>query len=98
MYTDEDLKVPFRMPVTSIYTRNDDVVRWQQCLLAHGNESQNIEVRGANHIGLVAHPGVHYALQDRVRQPEEAWKRFRAPARYGFWYRPAEIFDPEVHR
>jgi pimeloyl-ACP methyl ester carboxylesterase len=95
MYTDEDLKEPFGMPVTSIYTRNDDVVRWHQCLLAHGDQSQNIEIRGANHVGLVAHPGVHYAIHDRVRQPEGAWRRFRAPSRFGMWYRRAEIYDPQ---
>jgi hypothetical protein len=97
MYSDEDLKDSFEMPVTSIYTRNDDVVRWQQCLLALGDRSQNIEIRGANHVGLVVHPGVHLALHDRMRQPEGAWSPFRAPRRFGFWYRPAEIYDQERH-
>jgi pimeloyl-ACP methyl ester carboxylesterase len=95
MYSDEQLKQPLGMPVTSIYSRADDVVRWQQCLLARGNRSQNIEIRGANHVGLVLHPGVHLVIHDRVRQPEGAWERFRAPGRVGFWYRPAAIYDPK---
>ncbi len=95
MYQDEDDKEPLAMPVTSIYSRNDDVVPWQRCLLGLGPRSQNIEIRGANHVGLVVHPGVHLALHDRVRQPEGAWRAFRAPRRFGFWYRRAEIFDPD---
>ncbi len=66
------------MPATSIYTRTDGVVRWWQCLESSGERRENIEVHGS-HSGLGFNPAVIYAISDRLAQPPDQWRPFRAP-------------------
>lgn len=94
MYQEEEHKRPLDVPVTSIFSRSDDVVAWKYSLNAKGTRSENIEVRGATHLGLLIHPGVHLALHDRVRQVEGTWSRFRPPTAARMWYRRAVDYDP----
>jgi pimeloyl-ACP methyl ester carboxylesterase len=63
------------VPTTSIYSRTDGIVPWQCSVEAEGPTSENIEVH-ASHIGLGFNPAVHYAIGDRLAQPEGEWKRF----------------------
>lgn len=95
MYGDEDDKPPLTMPATSIYSRLDDVVRWPQCLNPERPRCENIEVRGATHIGLLLHPGVHLALANRVRQRNEHWKPFRPPVAARAMFRVAPYFEAD---
>jgi pimeloyl-ACP methyl ester carboxylesterase len=71
---------PLGMPVTSIYTRDDGVVRWHHCIdeLGASRQASNIEVYGT-HIDLGVNPAVIFAVLDRLGQPEDAWQPFRPP-------------------
>jgi hypothetical protein len=63
------------VPTTSIYSRTDGVVAWQNSLEREGPLSENIEVE-SSHIGMGVNPAVLYAIADRLAQPEDKWKRF----------------------
>lgn len=64
------------MPTTSIYSRSDGVVAWPSSLEQTGRQAENIEILGASHLGLGAHPAVLYAIADRLAQPEGQWRPF----------------------
>ena len=63
------------VPSTSIYTREDGVVAWQNCVEPRGAETDNIEVHGS-HCGLGVNPAVLYAVADRLAQDEGDWHPF----------------------
>lgn len=67
------------VPVTSIFSKTDGVVRWQTCLHPPGPLSENIEVYGS-HCGLGYHPAVAYAILDRLAAPTGPWPKFVPPA------------------
>lgn len=66
---------PPPVPSTSIYTREDGVVAWQNCIEPKGAETDNIEVHGS-HCGLGVNPAVLYAVADRLAQNEGDWHPF----------------------
>ncbi len=66
------------VPSTSIYSKTDGLVPWELCVEKETLQSENIEVDGASHRGLPAHPKVLEAITHRLAQPEGEWKRFRA--------------------
>lgn len=43
---------------SSIYSQNDGIVNWAQCIGKEAGEHRNIEVKGVSHYGLVHHPEV----------------------------------------
>lgn len=53
---------------SSIYSQNDGIVNWTQCVGREGGAHCNIEVKGVSHYGLVHHPEalntVAYLLKD----------------------------------
>lgn len=65
-------------PFVSLFTRHDDIVRWQSCLL---DGARNIEVRGT-HVGLLASRNVYtalaHALNGEYDEPGTTWSE--APA------------------
>jgi hypothetical protein len=74
---------PLTVPSTSIYTRDDGVVRWQLSIDETGPgaanpRAENIEVYGT-HVGLGVSPTVILAILDRLAQPEDGWQPFRPP-------------------
>jgi pimeloyl-ACP methyl ester carboxylesterase len=77
---------PLSMPSTAIYTRSDGVVAWRTCVQRVGPTSENIEVFGS-HCGLGHNPAVLYAIGDRLAQPVDDWRPFRAPCALGHFYR-----------
>lgn len=86
-------EVPASVPVTSIYTRTDGVVRWWQCLERVGDRRENIEVRGS-HSGLGFNAAAVYAISDRLAQPADRWRPFRPPPGTGALFpRPADFRD-----
>lgn len=89
----EESKPPLTVPATSIHSRLDGVVPWVRSLDMPGEQSENIEVRGASHVGLIVHPGVHLVLADRIRQREGQWRPFRIPAGAGTLIAKAEAYD-----
>jgi pimeloyl-ACP methyl ester carboxylesterase len=88
---------PLPVPATSIYTRTDGVVRWWQCLESIGDRRENIEVR-ASHTGLGFHPAVVYAISDRLAQPIDDWRPFRAPFGFGHQYPHPADWAPDLSR
>ncbi|MFM9828901.1 MAG: esterase/lipase family protein [Sphingomonas sp.] len=66
---------PPPVPSTSIYTREDGVVAWQNCIEPRAVQTDNIEVHGS-HCGLGVNPAVLYAIADRLAQPEGDWHPF----------------------
>lgn len=67
--------LPPPVPSTAIYTREDGVVAWQNCVEPEAPETDNIEVHGS-HCGLGVNPAVLYAIADRLAQAEGDWQRF----------------------
>ena len=68
------------VPTTSIYSRSDGIVAWQACLeRGDCGHAENIEVDGS-HCGLGWNPKVLGVIADRLRQPEGAWRRYKAEA------------------
>lgn len=75
---DEHERPPMPVPVTSIYTRTDGIVRWHSCLEEVGPRAENVEVHGT-HTGLGCNMAATIAVADRLAQPEGTWARFRPP-------------------
>lgn len=63
------------VPSTAIYTKEDGVVAWQNCMEPRGTKTDNIEVHGS-HCGLGVNPAVLYAVADRLAQHEGNWQPF----------------------
>ena len=66
---------PLTVPTTSIYSRTDGIVAWQNCIEQEGPQAENIEVEGS-HSGLGYNPTALFAVADRLAQPEGQWKPF----------------------
>lgn len=66
---------PPPVPSTSIYTREDGVVAWQNCIEPPAPQTDNIEVHGS-HCGLGVNPAVLYAIADRLAQADGDWHPF----------------------
>jgi pimeloyl-ACP methyl ester carboxylesterase len=69
---------PSRVPLTSIWSRNDRVVPWRRSLLDQQTKGENIEVR-ATHLTLGFDPLVIGAILDRLAQDPDDWRPFRPP-------------------
>ena len=66
---------PHGIPCTSIFTKGDGVVAWQNCLEEPHHLTDNIEVR-ASHIGLGFNAAVFFAIADRLALPHDDWRPF----------------------
>ena len=93
---------PLSVPATSIYSRDDGVVRWQVCIDetgpgARNPRAENIEVY-ASHIGLGFNPAVVFAVLDRLAQPEDEWQPFRPPLVLRPWYPTAASWTADRRR
>lgn len=67
---------PPPVPATAIWSREDGIVAWQNCIEPLGAFSDNIEVHGS-HCGLGVNPAVLYAVADRLALPEDGWRPFQ---------------------
>ena len=83
------------VPTTSIYSKTDGIVAWQNCHQAKPNnkrkalQTENIRVEGS-HCGLGVNPSVLYIIADRLAQDENDWKPFENKgARKIFFRTPA---------
>jgi pimeloyl-ACP methyl ester carboxylesterase len=69
------------VPTTSIYTKTDGVVAWQNCYQSKPinpekvKQTENICVQGS-HCGLGVNPSVLYIIADRLAQREGKWRPF----------------------
>lgn len=68
-------ELPPPVPSTAIYSKEDGVVAWQNCVEPEADLTDNIQVYGS-HCGLGVNPVVLYAIADRLAQPEGTWKPF----------------------
>lgn len=73
----EPERPPLPVPSTAIYTRTDGVAPWQSCRQRVGATSESIEVPGS-HCGLGHNPVALLVIADRLAQPAEEWRPFRA--------------------
>ena len=64
------------VPVTSLYSKDDGVVHWKQCLETETAVSENIELPGARHEDLPLHPRALEVITHRLAQPGDPWRRF----------------------
>jgi pimeloyl-ACP methyl ester carboxylesterase len=63
------------VPSTAIYSKEDGVVAWQNCVEPESGTTDNIEVHGS-HCGLGVNASVLYAVADRLAQAEDGWAPF----------------------
>ncbi|WP_197277112.1 esterase/lipase family protein [Sphingomonas profundi] len=66
---------PLEVPATAIYSKSDGITAWQNCILAQGEQAENVPVY-ASHFGMVLNPTVFYAIADRLALAEGAWTPF----------------------
>ena len=84
---------PLEVPSTSIYSRTDGVVHWQASLIRRRPDAENIRVIGS-HCGLAYNTSAIYAIADRLAQPADDWRPFRAPLLLRGGFPPADDLDP----
>lgn len=75
-----DRQVPPEVPLTSIWSRRDGVVAWQDSTVEPGGGREDVEVHG-NHLTLGFDPLVATVVADRLGQPDDTWEPFR-PTRW----------------
>ncbi len=71
-----DIPKPAPVPSTSVYSKEDGIVRWEVCLEKEDDTHQNIQVRGS-HIGMAVNPGVLRIIEDRLLHTKDNWKPFK---------------------
>ena len=76
---------PPPVPSTAIWSREDGIVAWQNCVEPFGENSDNIEVHGS-HCGLGVNPAVLYAVADRLALPEDGWRPFERSGLKAWFY------------
>jgi pimeloyl-ACP methyl ester carboxylesterase len=74
------------MPMTAIYSTSDAVVSWEIAKLPPGDKVENIGI-SASHFGMGFNPTVLFAIADRLRQPEDAWRPFEIHGVRNLFYR-----------
>ncbi len=75
---DEQLReshLPPPVPSTAIFSKEDGIVAWRNCLEPEDAMTDNIRVYGS-HCGLGVNPVVLYAIADRLAQEEGSWAPF----------------------
>lgn len=70
------------VPSTAVYSRWDGVVDWRACRQQPGPRSENVAVR-SSHLGMGHDPAVLWVVADRLSQPQDAWRPFERPTRFG---------------
>ena len=66
------------VPSTAIFSRTDGIVPWRASRDVTAARAESIEVVGS-HVGLGHHPGVLWAVADRLAQPPGEWQPFEPP-------------------
>jgi hypothetical protein len=73
------LAQPIDVPSTAVYSRNDGIVSWQNCIEPQTRLHQNVEVR-CSHLGFGVDPATLWLIADRLSLPPGPLHPFR-PAR-----------------
>jgi pimeloyl-ACP methyl ester carboxylesterase len=66
------------VPCTALYSKDDGVVRWEQCVEREATGTENIELPGVRHEELATHPRALEVITHRLAQPEGTWKPYEA--------------------
>jgi hypothetical protein len=74
----KELAMPLSVPFTSIYSKTDGVVSWENSQETGGTCFENIEVPGASHLGLGHNPIAMHIIADRLAQVSGTWKPYRS--------------------
>ncbi|MEZ0261297.1 MAG: esterase/lipase family protein [Alphaproteobacteria bacterium] len=80
---------PPSMPATSIFSKKDVIIKWQNCLNPAAPATDNIEIT-ASHMGIPFHPPTLVAIFDRLAQKEGAWQPFDSKPYNGVAQFPAK--------
>lgn len=73
------------IPMTSIFSRTDQIVPWHMSNVRAGPRREAVEVRGS-HLGLGHNPAVAVVVADRLAQDEHEWRPFTPPRWIRHWY------------
>ena len=87
--------VPAVVPITSIYSRSDQIVPWQASLIAPTKQAENVEVSGS-HLGLGHNPAALAVIADRLHRPADQWQPFEPPSLAQRWL--TKSYAPEEPR
>lgn len=77
--------LPPPVPSTAIYSKEDGIVAWQNCLEPQDDLTDNIQVHGS-HCGLGVNPVVLFAVADRLAMKEGEWRPFKRNGLRAFVY------------
>lgn len=80
---------PPAMPATSIFSKRDVIIKWQNCLNPATPATDNIEIT-ATHMGIPFNPPALVAIFDRLAQKEGAWQPFDSKPYNGVAHFPAK--------
>jgi len=69
------------VPCTAIYSKDDGVVRCEQCAERESHDTENVELSGVRHDQLATHPIALEVITHRLAQPEGGWKPFEPSRR-----------------
>jgi pimeloyl-ACP methyl ester carboxylesterase len=81
-----DLAQPLPVPSTSIFSRSDGIVPWQDSIQPAAPQAESIEVE-SSHLGLGAHPLTLLAIADRLALPPGQWRPFERNGLKSWLYR-----------
>lgn len=72
----QQLRVAPDVPITSVYTRGDSVIKWQSSVQLRGHKrTENVEVYGT-HCGLSLNYAVWHLILDRMQTDSQFWQKF----------------------
>lgn len=71
----DHLMEPLPVPTTAVYSQNDGVVNWRQCITAPADNAENVEVQ-SSHIGFGMNKQSITVLLDRLNQAPGTWAPF----------------------
>lgn len=63
------------LPVTSIFSKMDNIVHWSQSIIKENKLSENIEV-DTTHFGMMANLEIIEILSNRLNQYKTSWKKW----------------------
>jgi dienelactone hydrolase len=76
--TREQVARPIGVPSTAVYSRNDGIAAWQNCIEAETRLHTNVQVR-CSHLGFGVDPATLWLIADRLATPPGEQPPFRPP-------------------
>ena len=76
--TRESVSRPIGVPSTAVYSHNDGIAAWQNCVEAETSLHTNVQVR-CSHLGFGVDPATLWLIADRLATPPGPQPPFRPP-------------------